>query len=139
LLRTNKHFNRYLQNSWNKHGEQHFIFEVVELVEDINIDLDLLETRSVEKARDNGTPLFNLAKPGKCPTPPLGIRSTTINKWLEKDKQEIIPPDVAPLIKPVVVRSSNYPKIMVYKTPGIDFDLIRKAAKDQVTGVLKWW
>lgn len=31
-LRGNYHENRYLQNAWNKHGENNFIFEVIELV-----------------------------------------------------------------------------------------------------------
>lgn len=31
-LRRNKHENQYLQNDWNKCGEENFIFEIVELV-----------------------------------------------------------------------------------------------------------
>jgi len=30
LLRKNKHYNFYLQNAWNKYGEQNFIFETIE-------------------------------------------------------------------------------------------------------------
>jgi group I intron endonuclease len=30
LLRTGKHYNRHLQNAWNKYGESVFTFEVVE-------------------------------------------------------------------------------------------------------------
>ena len=30
LLRNNKHFNPYLQNAWNKYGEENFDFEIVE-------------------------------------------------------------------------------------------------------------
>jgi hypothetical protein len=33
-LRRNKHFNKYLQAAWNKHGENNFSFEVLELVAD---------------------------------------------------------------------------------------------------------
>lgn len=33
-LNSNKHKNKYLQSSWNLHGEEAFVFEVVELVED---------------------------------------------------------------------------------------------------------
>lgn len=29
-LRANKHYNKYLQNAWNKYGEKHFIFSVIE-------------------------------------------------------------------------------------------------------------
>lgn len=32
-LRTGKHNNRYLQSAWNKHGEQSFIFAIVEKIE----------------------------------------------------------------------------------------------------------
>lgn len=31
LLRRNCHFNKYLQNSWNKHGEKAFVWEIVEV------------------------------------------------------------------------------------------------------------
>lgn len=30
LLRRNKHTNKHLQNAWNKYGEKHFLFEIVE-------------------------------------------------------------------------------------------------------------
>lgn len=32
LLRKNKHYNKHLQNSWNKHGERNFKFEILEYV-----------------------------------------------------------------------------------------------------------
>jgi group I intron endonuclease len=35
-LRNNIHNNSYLQNSWNKYGEESFIFEIVEMVVDLN-------------------------------------------------------------------------------------------------------
>src|SRR5262245_5316712 len=35
-LRSNKHKNKYLQASWNLHGEEVFEFLLVELVEDKN-------------------------------------------------------------------------------------------------------
>lgn len=34
LLRRNKHENEYLQNAWNKYGENDFVFEILEYVED---------------------------------------------------------------------------------------------------------
>ena len=40
LLKNNKHHNRKLQNSWNKHGEINFIFLVVEENIEINNLLD---------------------------------------------------------------------------------------------------
>jgi group I intron endonuclease len=33
-LRNDKHHNRHLQNAWNKYGEDSFLFEVLEKVED---------------------------------------------------------------------------------------------------------
>lgn len=36
LLRENKHDNDFLQKSWNKHGEDSFVFEVLEFVEEIS-------------------------------------------------------------------------------------------------------
>ena len=34
MLRSNKHSNPYLQNSWNKHGEDSFLFYIVEVTSD---------------------------------------------------------------------------------------------------------
>lgn len=33
-LNKNKHYNKYLQNSWNKYGQENFKFEIIELVDD---------------------------------------------------------------------------------------------------------
>lgn len=32
-LRANKHHSRYLQNAWNKYGEQNFKFEIIEIIQ----------------------------------------------------------------------------------------------------------
>lgn len=37
LLKTNKHHSQYLQNAWNKYGEDMFIFSILENVEDNNL------------------------------------------------------------------------------------------------------
>lgn len=34
-LKNNKHHCRHLQNAWNKHGQENFKFEIVEIVQDI--------------------------------------------------------------------------------------------------------
>lgn len=34
LLRNNKHYNSKLQHAWNKYGEEQFIFDIVELVDE---------------------------------------------------------------------------------------------------------
>lgn len=36
LLRKNKHYNRYMQNCWNKYGESNFDWMFIEPVEDLN-------------------------------------------------------------------------------------------------------
>lgn len=43
-LRTGKHNNRYLQNAWDKYGEQAFVFVVVE---ELQLDADLLAAENV--------------------------------------------------------------------------------------------
>ncbi len=44
LLRRNKHYNTYLQNSWNKYGESSFKFEVLEQFNpEMNFDINKLE------------------------------------------------------------------------------------------------
>lgn len=35
-LKNNKHGNKYLQNAWNKYGEENFLFYIIEEVEDDN-------------------------------------------------------------------------------------------------------
>lgn len=41
-LRGNYHSNKYLQRSWNKYGEENFIFKIIE-----NVDIDKLDDREV--------------------------------------------------------------------------------------------
>lgn len=36
-MKNNKHYNPYLQNAWNKYGEENFVFEIIEIVENENI------------------------------------------------------------------------------------------------------
>jgi group I intron endonuclease len=36
FLSKNKHHNRYLQNAWNKHGQENFKFEVIEYIENVS-------------------------------------------------------------------------------------------------------
>ena len=37
-LRNNRHFNKHLQDSWNKYGEESFEFNIIEECEDQNLD-----------------------------------------------------------------------------------------------------
>lgn len=36
-LKHNRHYNRYLQNAWNKYGEDNFIFEILEICDTDNL------------------------------------------------------------------------------------------------------
>jgi group I intron endonuclease len=51
-LRNGKHENPYLQASFNKHGEQSFLFEILEITEGLNqVNLLIVEQRYFDKAR----------------------------------------------------------------------------------------
>lgn len=56
MLKTNRHYNSYLQRAWNKHGENSFVFEVVEECSKEN-----LRTKEFE-CIENTNPEFNLQK-----------------------------------------------------------------------------
>jgi group I intron endonuclease len=65
-LRKNKHKNRFIQNSWNKYGENAFIFEIIEIV-DAKENLIDREQYWI----DILSPTFNLAKKAGSP---LGVK-----------------------------------------------------------------
>ncbi|RLF58281.1 MAG: hypothetical protein DRN27_05815 [Thermoplasmata archaeon] len=67
-LRKNKHKNQFIQNSWNKYGENAFIFEIVEVV-------DKKENLIIQEQywMDTLSPTFNLAKVAGSP---LGVKHT---------------------------------------------------------------
>lgn len=65
-LKKNKHKNRFIQNSWNKYGENAFIFEIVEIV-DAKENLIDREQYWI----DTLSPTFNLAKKAGSP---LGVK-----------------------------------------------------------------
>lgn len=54
-LRCNKHHSSYLQNSFNKHGEPNFVFDILEIVDDVT---KLIEAE--QKWIDNIKPEFNM-------------------------------------------------------------------------------
>ena len=70
-LDANKHGNRHLQNSWNKHGEDSFTFEVLECCE---------KERLIEREQfyiDNEKPAYNISPTaGNC----LGVKHTDETK-----------------------------------------------------------
>lgn len=45
-LRNNQHRNPYLQNAWNKYGENNFVFNIVKICDDI--ELDVFEKQYIE-------------------------------------------------------------------------------------------
>jgi len=56
-LKRNSHINKHLQNSFNKHGESNFIFEILEIVED--------KTKLIEREQhylDTLKPHYNICK-----------------------------------------------------------------------------
>lgn len=57
LLRGGRHINRYLQRSWNKHGEEAFLFEIVERCR--IADLPEREKFYVDFLTRLGVPLYN--------------------------------------------------------------------------------
>lgn len=65
-LRKNKHKNQFIQNSWNKYGEDAFIFEILEVV-DKKENLIIREQYWMDKL----LPTFNLAKIAGSP---LGVK-----------------------------------------------------------------
>lgn len=52
-LRKNKHINTYLQNAWNKYGEENFVFEIIE-----ECDESLL--KEIEQKYLNTNPEYNI-------------------------------------------------------------------------------
>lgn len=71
LLKYGNHYNKKLQNSWNKHGESSFVFEIIEECE---------ECKLVEREQhyiDTLKPFYNIRK------------EVTSNKGLKRSKQTV--------------------------------------------------
>lgn len=83
LLRSNRHHNKYLQASWNKHGEEIFKFKVLEYCP--IVDLTVREIEWVETLRSSG--LYNIAT---VEAPMLGRKHTVeaINKMKKPRSKE---------------------------------------------------
>lgn len=59
-LKNNNHYNKHLQNAWNKYGEENFKFEPIE--ECLEIELDEKEIYWIAKFKDNS---YNLTFGGE--------------------------------------------------------------------------
>lgn len=77
-LRQNTHINQNLQNSWNKYGEQAFIFEVLELVLEMNCIAR--EQYWLNKLKPFGKKGFNIAYDASSPMLGRKARPETIEK-----------------------------------------------------------
>jgi group I intron endonuclease len=74
LLKKNKHHSTYLQNAWNKHGENSFIFGLIEVVEDLT-QLIPREQHYIDTLK----PEYNM-----CPTAGSRLGSTQTVQAIEK-------------------------------------------------------
>ena len=64
LLRKNGHRNKYLQNSWNKHGEENFKFYILEYCEPSIEILNSLEAYYINKLKTKNPHGYNLTDGG---------------------------------------------------------------------------
>jgi group I intron endonuclease len=73
MLRSITHFNKYLQNSFNKNGENNFVFEVIEIVDDKSLLLER-EDFWIDYYRSNSPELlYNIRE---CASSNLGLKHT---------------------------------------------------------------
>lgn len=94
LLRQNKHSNPYLQNAWDKYGEQAFIFEVLELV--LLMSLTAREQYWLNKLLPFGRKGYNIARDalspqlGRSPSPEIRekIRQAKLGKEVSPETRE---------------------------------------------------
>ena len=84
-LRNNKHNNRYLQASWNKHGEQAFVFVVVE---ELSPETDLLAAENVWLKEHVGKEYcYNIGVDATAPS--LGMSGELSPTWGRKHTDEV--------------------------------------------------
>lgn len=81
-LRSKKHHNKNLQNAWHEYGEENFVFEIIELVEDTNQLIDK-EQYYIDSTKCCDSDIGYNVSPtaGNC----LGVKRTEEEKrWLSK-------------------------------------------------------
>lgn len=102
-LRKGKHHSKYLQNSYNKHGEECFIFKVLEYVEDEN-NLLKIEQKYLDIYFHTGI-TYNISPIAGSP---LGIkRSDETKKKISFAKQNMSDETKQKMSKPVVQLTKN--------------------------------
>lgn len=88
LLRHNKHFNSYLQSSWNKYSEQNFNFEIIFLCPIENLDNE--EIRFIKEYQTNNKEYgYNLNNGGNRP-----VMSEETRKKISESKTGKARPDM---------------------------------------------
>lgn len=88
-LRQNNHHNRYLQNAWNKYGEQAFTFEVLEYV--LPMSLTAREQYWFNRLKPFGRKGYNLAPIAGSP---LGIKRSP--ETIERMRQANLGKELSP-------------------------------------------
>lgn len=85
-LRNNKHNNKYLQASWNKHGEQAFVFVVVE---ELSPEADLLAAENVWLKEHVGKEYcYNIGVDATAPS--LGMSGELSPTWGYKHTEQAL-------------------------------------------------
>lgn len=89
-LRKNKHNNQFLQNSWNKYGEENFSFAIMEVVSNID-DLLIREQHWLDETNSyNRCVGYNIAKNAKAPMTGLKHSNEAKEKISKVHKGKII-------------------------------------------------
>jgi len=61
MLKSGAHDNQHLQNSYNKHGKENFIFEVLCEIDDTQIEILKAEQKVLDKYKNTWDMLYNIA------------------------------------------------------------------------------
>lgn len=110
MLRNNKHFNKHLQSSWNKHKECNFNFEIIEFI--TNTDTILTREEYFIKKYDATNPTKGYNHRNNCHT-------TLGNKW------------------PIESRLKFSKLKKGKKIPHLDYNKVAKLNMKQVIGINK--
>lgn len=132
-LKNNCHDNEYLQNSWNKYGEESFEFLVVEVVDDSNM-LDDLEISYIEKYKSIGKS-YNILNGGGGRR---GVSMSTKAKAIvgNKNKKHMTGKKLSEATKNKMSHSRKGKSYTRYKKTTIcNDDLIKSIKTDLIDGI----